>query len=195
MPSLKEQGNEIGLHGTLSSASSLDSLKKILLDFKSVTSQNSVGIRQHRLMWYHPMTARNHNFAGITYDSTLGFADHEGFRNSYCHPFKIFDFENNSVLPYWEIPLNVMDITLLHYRRYSFSSIKESVIGIIQEIKKFNGVFTILWHNSSLHEDAIPGITKLYTELIDLIVAEKPEIMTGTAIIKKYDDLETSQII
>jgi len=190
--SLKEKGNEIGLHGTVSSASSLDSLKKILLDFKSVTSQNSVGIRQHRLMWYHPITARNHNFAGISYDSTLGYADHEGFRNSYCHPFKIFDFENNSVLPYWEIPLNVMDITLLYYRRYSFNAIKESVTGIIQEVKKFNGVFTILWHNSSLHEEATPGITKLYSELIDLILAEKPEILTGLAIIKKYDARENS---
>jgi len=187
---LKNKGNEVGLHGTVASSESIDSLKVILKDFKSVTELSRVGIRQHKLMWHHPLTAINHSTVGIEYYTTLGFADHEGFRNSYCHPFKLFDFENNRMLPTWEIPLNVMDTTLLHYRQLSNEALIESVSEIVKEIKKFNGVFTMLWHNSSLYENAMPGITKLYFDLLGMILAEQPEIYSGLDIIKKYNSIK-----
>ncbi len=95
---LHEEGNEIALHGTVRSSESLVSLRMIVADFLKETSLSQTGIRQHRLMWQHPSTARNHDIAGILYDSTLCFADHEGFRNSYCCPFKVFDFDNNRML-------------------------------------------------------------------------------------------------
>lgn len=184
---LKNKGNEVGLHGTVASSESIDSLKVIIKDFKSATGLSIFGIRQHKLMWHHPLTAINHGKVGIIYDATLGFADHEGFRNSYCHPFKLFDFENNRMLPTWEIPLNVMDTTLLHYRHLSNEALIESVSEIVKEIKKFNGVFTLLWHNSSLYENAKPGITKLYYDLLNKILAEQPEIYSGLEIIEKYN--------
>lgn len=186
---LKSEGNEIGLHGTVASSELLSSLKLILKDFISVTKLSKVGIRQHKLMWHHPLTAINHSAVGIEYDTTMGFADHEGFRNSYCHPFKLFDFENNTMLSTWEIPLDVMDTTLLHYRQLSNEALLESVSEIVKEIKKFNGVFTMLWHNSSLYEDAMPGITKLYFDLLGMILTEQPEIYSGLEIIKKYNSI------
>jgi hypothetical protein len=186
---LRKEGNEIGLHGTVRSSSSLESLKKILSDFLCAAKQTQTGIRQHRLMWQHPLTARIHDIAGISYDSTLGFADHEGFRNSYCHPFKIFDFENNQMLSYWEIPLNVMDSTLFHNRRLSIADATESIMTILEEIKRFNGVFTLLWHNSYFNESEVPGITNFYYDLLNLIIAEKPEISTGLKIVARYKDI------
>ncbi|HUX59159.1 MAG TPA: polysaccharide deacetylase family protein [Bacteroidales bacterium] len=184
---LKKEGNEIGLHGTVRSHTSLETLSKIVTDFLKATKLKKTGIRQHRLMWQHPLTAINHNIAGISYDSTLGFADHEGFRNSYCHPFKLFDFENNLILSYWEIPLNVMDSTLFYYRKLSTEEATEAVSTILKEIKKFNGVFTLLWHNSYFNESDVPGITDFYNNLLGSITAEKPEILTGLDIISKFE--------
>lgn len=186
---LRKEGCEIGLHGTVLSSKSFDSLKTIVSNFLKITGLTQTGIRQHRLMWQHPLTAKNHDVAGISYDSTLGFADHEGFRNSYCNPFKLFDFKKNRMLSYWEIPLNVMDSTLFYYRKLPVEEAMDSALAIISEIKRFNGVFTLLWHNSYFNESEVPGITEFYYTLLGKIIAEKPEITTGLKIIKKYNEI------
>jgi len=185
---LQREGNEVGLHGTVRSSSSDTNLKKILSEFISVTNITRPGIRQHRLMWQHPHTARFHENEGISYDTSLGFADHEGFRNSYCHPFKLYDFENDRMLSYWEIPLIVMDSTLFHNRRLTIKTSMDAVITILGETIKFNGVFTLLWHNSYFNESDLPGITDFYYNLLEMIIAEKPEILTGLSIVKKCND-------
>jgi hypothetical protein len=183
---LMNEGDEIGLHGTVRSHNSPDALKKIYDEFLLVSGQKQVGIRQHRLMWDHPATAVNQENVGFLYDSSLGFAAHEGFRNSYCHPFRLFDFEHNRMLSYWEIPLNVMDSTLFQYRKLTTKEAMSSIEGILDEIKKFNGVFTLLWHNSYLNEDDVPGIENFYINLLQRIMNEKPVVVTGLEIIDRY---------
>ena len=137
-------------------------------------------------MWRHPLTAINQDIIGFSYDSTLCYAAHEGFRNSYCHPFRLFDFENNKMLNHWEIPLLVMDGTLFGYRKLTFDDAESSVKDIFNEVEKFNGVFTILWHNSSLDDSILPGIDEFYFRLLSVIVKKNPEIVTGKNIADKY---------
>lgn len=185
---LQNEGDETGLHGTVRSHNSIDALKKIYDEFLSVSGQKQAGIRQHRLMWDHPGTANNHEKVGFVYDSTLGFAAHEGFRNSYCHPFRLFDFEHNTMLSYWEIPLNVMDSTLFQYRKLTTKDAMSSIDDILSEIKKFNGVFTLLWHNSYLNEDDVPGIKVFYSDLLKRVMDEKPLVLTGLEIVDRYNE-------
>lgn len=183
--SLTKEGHETGLHGTVRSHNSIDALKKIMNEFISVTGQKSIGIRQHRLMWKHPDTAVIHETAGIVYDTSLTFAGHEGFRNSYCHPFRLFDFERNRMLSYWEIPLTIMDSTLFDYRNLSFNEASESISSLLNEVTRFNGIFTLLWHNSYLDETLKPGITEFYTDLLKKIISENPEVLKGIEIINR----------
>ncbi|MCJ7449323.1 MAG: polysaccharide deacetylase family protein [Bacteroidales bacterium] len=185
MEFLLKEDHEIGLHGTVRSHFSYEALDIIHKEFLSISGQKRTGIRQHRLMWRHPETAINHDSVGIVYDSTLGFAAHEGFRNSYCHPFRLFDFENNRMLSLWEIPLNVMDATLFYYRELTYDLAERSISMMLNEIKRFNGVFTLLWHNSYFNENDIPGITRFYFKLLALIMAEGPEICSGMSIVDK----------
>ena len=182
---LLNEGHEIGLHGTVRSYHSFESLVKIKKELVSVTGQDSSGIRQHRLMWRHPDTALIHEKAGLIYDTTLCFAGHEGFRNSYCHPFRLFDFEKERMLSYWEIPLNVMESTLFDYRYLDFGDALKAIDHLLSEIRAFNGVFTLLWHNNYFDEVEKPGITAFYTGLLERIMSEKPEVITGMDIIKK----------
>ena len=182
---LKNEGHEIGLHGTVRSHYSIDALKKIINELIAVTGLNRTGIRQHRLMWKHPDTALIQEEAGIIYDTTLGFAGHEGFRNSYCHPFRLYDFEKERMLSYWEIPLIVMDSTLFYYRKLDFRDALKTIDQLLNEISAFNGVFTLLWHNDYFDEVERPGITDFYNGLLERIMSEKPEVLTGMDIIKK----------
>jgi hypothetical protein len=182
---LISEGHESALHGTLHSHNSPEALRKILVDFLMVSGRSETGIRQHRLLWKHPDTGLIHEKEGIIYDTTLGFAAHEGFRNSYCHPFRLFDFDNNRMLGYWEIPLTLMESTLFNYRKLDFKQANDSILSLIKEIKKFNGVFTLLWHNSYLNEHEKSGITEFYQNILEEVISEKAESLTGLEIIKR----------
>jgi hypothetical protein len=182
---LSSQGHETGLHGTVRSFNSESALKDIATRFRTISGKEEIGIRQHRLMWDHPLTAINHEKAGIIYDTTLGFAGHEGFRNSYCHPFHLYDFDNDKMLSTWEIPLILMESTLFDYRKMNYPEAMNTTVSLLKEIEKFKGVFTMLWHNSYLNEDENEGILNFYSELFDRIMADPIDSLTGLEIIRK----------
>ncbi len=159
---------EIGLHGSLESTHDLTAIKASKKRLEDASGTTVKGFRQHFLV-YDNLDAALYQDAGFEYDSTLGFAEHEGFRNSYCFPFRIYDFNSESMLNIWEYPLIAMDTTLLHYRKLSFTEMEQSILHLIDEIKKFEGIFVLLWHNSNFDEYEFPGITKFYTRLLSII--------------------------
>ena len=87
----------------------------------------------------------------------------------------------------WEIPLNAMDGTLFHYRNLNTQEALLSIKSLIEEIKKFNGVFTLLWHNDFFDEDRFLGIKSFYEDLIATFHKENCESLTGKEIIKKLE--------
>ncbi len=167
---LMEQGAEIGVHGVCRSSTDQSVMRKQLDRFTSVLGESSVGVRQHRLIYKNPTTLQIHQEHGFKYDSTLAFAEHEGFRNSYCRPFRVFDHENNRMTDVWEFPLNVMDVTLFYYQNYNLKEAKQAIRNIVEEVRKFNGLFTMLWHNGFNDEQKLPGIRKFYEELIHDVI-------------------------
>jgi len=99
---------------------------------------------------------------------TGGFAEHIGFRRGTCLPFYLYNFEKNDISTVLEIPLIAMDASLL-FNKYMGLSLKESVpavVALIEEVKKFNGVFTILWHNTSFSDYKYTGWCEVYEQII-----------------------------
>lgn len=182
---LQSQGCEIGMHGTVKSADDPFVLKKNLEELETAAMEKIQGNRQHRLTYTHPYTAALLEKSGIQYDSTLGFAAHEGFRNSYCLPFRLYDFEADRMLDLWEIPLLVMDGTLFDYRTLSYPEALASVEKLIKEIKHFHGVFTLLWHNSYCDEEQKSGIRAFYESLLQMLADADVESVTGKTIVER----------
>lgn len=182
---LTSEGYEVGLHGTMQSALSQSSLDLTLKNLQDVSPKPVVGIRQHFLKYSVPETTRIQEKAGLQYDSTLGFAQHEGFRNSYCWPFRMYDFENDRPAGIWEIPLTVMDVTLFAYRKLDFQHSMKAITELVNEVQKFNGVFSLLWHNSFFDELQFPGITRFYLQLLDFLRDEGLEGITGNEILSR----------
>jgi len=164
-----KNGSEIGLHGATGSATSLDILKghKEILEINAGIPVS--GIRQHRLIHKHLETSLLQEEAGFLYDATLGYAEHEGFRNSFCLPFKLYDFENDRIPGIWQIPLVVMDATIFMYRKLDFESAYSSVLTLIEECEKFNGLFTLLWHNGNFDEEGYPFGKELFEGILDTV--------------------------
>ncbi|MEN8202213.1 MAG: polysaccharide deacetylase family protein [Bacteroidota bacterium] len=186
--SLKEQGCELGIHGTVRSSTSPEALTAEIKELEKHVDQPIHGIRQHRLMFDRSLTHAIHHQAGLLYDSSLAYADHEGFRNSYCLPFRPYDHEKDGMYDTWEIPLTVMDVTLFDYRKLSFPQALDSVRDLLEEVNKFKGVFVLLWHNGQNDEFLLPGITDFYMEVMRTIAEREPENLLGPEIIKRLDN-------
>ena len=182
--SLKNDGFEVGLHGTILSAENEESLLRQTNEFVEIYGEMHCGIRQHFLRFIHPKTFALQQKAGFKYDTTLAFAEHDGYRNSYCYPFRPYDFENDKMFDIWEIPLTMMEVSVLNYRKLNFDGLKNAAFHLIDEAHKFGGLFSLLWHNSRLTEYEYPGVQEFYKELLEQIVEEKPAVFTGEEFIK-----------
>jgi hypothetical protein len=89
----------------------------------------------------------------------------------------------------WEVPLMVMDGTLFSYQRYSIEKAFSACESLLEEVQKFGGVFTVLWHNSFFDEDTYPGITKFYETLLQRISEKQPENILGLELCNRMDKL------
>lgn len=148
---LQSQGMEIGLHPGHRTLDAPRQLAREKARLDAVLGKEKYGGRQHSLLFQVPDTWRHWELVGLTYDSTLGYADREGFRCGTCYPYQPFDLESDRVLTLWEIPLIVMDITLHKYRKLTPGEAKRSILELARRCKVVGGVFTLLWHNTSLH--------------------------------------------
>lgn len=147
---LREMGFEIGFHPGYDTFLDPQRLATEKSRLDAVLGETQSGGRQHFLRFRVPNTWRHWEQAGLTYDSTVGYADYEGFRCGTCHPFHPFDIEQNRELNLWEYPLIVMDGTLKQYRKFTPQEGKARILELAQRCRQVEGTFTLLWHNSSL---------------------------------------------
>lgn len=180
---LSESGAEIALHGSPGTESDY----RRLMDECSRIDMSVSGNRFHFLLFNHDTTPGILEAAGIKYDSSLGFAENIGFRNSICSPFYLYDNKNDRPTEVLEIPLAVMDTTLDRkgYLGTGPGSFQTARL-IIDEVKKYNGVFTLLLHNNYFSPYKHKGYREFYTEIIDYLNKEGFEFRTGNDICKLY---------
>jgi hypothetical protein len=182
---LEANGCEVGYHGSLISYNNkrIMNLEKTRID--SVVCKKSYGCRQHYLKFKIPLTWRYQQQAGVLYDTTLSFAEHEGFRCGMCLPFKPYDVLEGKVLDIWEIPLIVMEGTLQSsmYRNLTPENGLKKIIDMIETVKRHNGVFTILWHNSSFDYNW-DGWSYVYEEMMKYLGRSNCIGLSGRQIIE-----------
>ncbi len=109
--------------------------------------------RQHYLRLRFPDTFRALLQHGIKTDFTMGFADAIGFRASIARPFPWYDLrkEKTTALRIW--PFQLMDVTLKNYLQLSPAEAIAAALPLIMRTQRAGGIFTTLWHNSSLAEE------------------------------------------
>jgi peptidoglycan/xylan/chitin deacetylase (PgdA/CDA1 family) len=145
-----DNGCEVGLHGGYYAFICLDEMKKEKRRLEKILGRKIIGYRNHYLRIRVPDTWELLAEAGFKYDTTLGYNDMVGFRNGLCHPFNPYNRNNNKYIDILELNLNIMDGTL-----FSSASTLEDAWNVTKHLiditKKYNGVLTLLWHNSSFN--------------------------------------------
>jgi len=95
---LRRRGHEIGFHAGYRA---IDDPARFMAEKKSMKiflGGIQFGGRQHFLRLRVPNTWRLWEQAGLSYDYSLGYANHERFRCVTRHPFRPFDAEHNREL-------------------------------------------------------------------------------------------------
>ena len=165
---LCEQGFEIGFHAGYHTFNDPERLAEEKARLDAVLGETRYGGRQHFLRFQVPHTWRHWEQVGLTYDSTMTYADHEGFRCGTCHPFHPFDVGLNRELVLWEWPLIVMDGTLHQYRGLTPEQGEARIVELARRCKQVEGTFTLLWHNSSLDGEWRPW-AEVYRRVVGLL--------------------------
>ena len=186
-----DDGIEIGLHPAYETFGSQSRLDDELSRLRRYVGDRPIGGRQHYLRW-NPSTWKSWETAGLAYDSSVGFADAIGYRAGTAtpyHPWLLDDDRESGLL---EIPLLVMDCTPIAYMRLGKDDALARISSIIDRCRLLGGVFTLLWHNTSIVEqpyrnlyprilDLLSG-TAMYDWRQDLRIASVPRVMGSTAL-------------
>lgn len=163
---LKNLGLEIGYHASYQAHNNPETMKKEKAALEKALQTNVLGGRQHFLRTDTPSTWRLWEELGMVYDSTYGFAEHEGFRCGTCFRYQVFDLERDKELDLFEEPLIVMDTTLKHYRNLSPSVGKEKILALASLCRFVGGRFTLLWHNTSFGRGGWQEWGEIYPSIV-----------------------------
>jgi hypothetical protein len=159
---INQNNSEVGLHGSIGTHLDLDRLK---MDMQNIPVQLN-GIRFHLLNFHIKKTWDILEKSGLKYDSTLGFAEAPGFRNGIAFPFYPFNHKQLSPYRILEIPMIIMDGTFTTYLHESAVEAWPQIQKLIDEVERFNGCLTVLWHNHFFSEFKFKGWGNLYEKII-----------------------------
>lgn len=167
-----DRGHAIGLHASYNTFRSADQMQ---IEFDALTTtcaslgieQPAWGVRQHYLRFEAPGTWRIQAEAGLNHDSTLGFADENGFRGGTCREYPVFDLAGRAALGLRERPLIFMDAASRELQAMDYLATSARVRALVATCRSHAGDAVLLYHNSSL-----PGAAARahYRDLIEWLV-------------------------
>ena len=178
--SIDKQGWEIGLHGGYYSYNNLKELKKEKNKLEKILNKKIIGFRSHYLRFKIPETWKLLKKAGFKYDTSFGYVETAGFKNGMCHPFNPYNLKTNKQIDILEIPLIIMDGHLFRYMKLDNKQAWKTVKYLINQAEKYNGVITILWHNTHFTEQKI----KIYKKILEYCHKKNAWLTSGAQIYK-----------
>ena len=169
---LRDHRCEVGLHGNDSDRLAPQALAhdRELLERGGAEVR---GIRYHWLRCLYHETLPLLERTGFSYDTSLAFAEHEGFRCGCSFPFRPYHLGEERPLDLVELPLAVMDGTLQqsHYRGLPADKAEQAARDVLERAARGGGAVSILWHNSRFDRRVARGYDGVYWRLLDGTIA------------------------
>jgi hypothetical protein len=163
---LAENQVECGVQPGYETFRAPEKLRREIQILREAMGDGPLGGRQHYLRWC-PETWIHWETCGLAYDSSVCFAEQIGFRAGTCVPYRPWLFTLNRAAELLEIPLLVMDRTLLNYMKLTHEEGVEAVSNCVARCRAVGGVFTLVWHNNHLLD---PEFKSLYLKILPLLV-------------------------
>lgn len=160
-----DRGHLVGIHPSYDTCEDKEMLEIEIQNLKNVVGEEVGFGRQHYLRFSVPKTWQIWDDLGLKWDSSMTYANVPGFRCGVCYGFPVYDFLKREMLDIQERPTVVMETTLTHYMGREIEESIEICRNLKNEVKKYNGEFVFLWHNSSFNTEETIGYKDLLFEL------------------------------
>ncbi|MBS1583361.1 MAG: hypothetical protein JST66_14265 [Bacteroidetes bacterium] len=139
MRRIRERDFGVGLHKSVSPTSMEEETQRLGVP--------AIANRYHYLKFRWPAAIDELEAGGLAVDTSLGFAEEYGFRNSYARPFVPFHLKERRPATFVEAPLHVMDRTFFGYRKDDGAEVARLIIDFFERNDQ-GTVFGLLWHNN-----------------------------------------------
>jgi peptidoglycan/xylan/chitin deacetylase (PgdA/CDA1 family) len=166
---LARHDREIGMHGNDADRLGVDQLVHDRELLARDSRADVRGIRYHYLRALYHETLPLLERAGFSYDTTLAFAEREGFRCGCSFPFRPYLLAEERSLDLVELPLAVMDGTLQqpHYRGLADGEAERAAVAVFDRVRQSGGGASLLWHNNRFDPRLSRGYDRVYWRLVD----------------------------
>jgi hypothetical protein len=158
---------DVGIHPSWQSYNNNKELDKELECLEEVVSKSITKSRQHYIKMKLPDTYRNLIEVGITEDYSMGYGSVNGFRASYCLPYKWYDLERDKVTALTIYPFCYMEANSYFEQHYTAQQALEEMEQYYAVTKDVNGLLVTIWHNHFLGTDKMfEGWKEVYEEFL-----------------------------
>ena len=183
-------GREVGLHGNDADRLALAEVTRDRHELSGRVGRAVTGIRYHYLRALYHETLPMLEQAGFTYDTTMAFAEHEGFRCGCSFPFRPYSLTEERPLDLIELPLAVMDGTLQepHYRGLKAAEAEHAAAAVLARALRSGGAVSLLWHNNRFDRRVSRGYDKVYWRLLDQALAHGAWCASADEIVARWKE-------
>jgi hypothetical protein len=150
MRALRDEGFDVGLHGSYESARAPGVLARERAILEGVLETPITTTRQHFLHWDVRWTPRLQEEAGLRADSSLGYNRNVGFRAGTSLPFRQFDVAADRPLDLVQVPLVVQDAALLGPIAAANGDPRRTIASLVDEVAEVGGAITLVFHPDKL---------------------------------------------
>jgi len=158
-------GWDVGLHVGYYSFDNRQDIIKEKKRLERAIGKEIIGCRNHYLRFKVPDTWEILAKAGFKYDATVGYTDSIGFRNGMCQPYRPFNLNSNSETNIVEIPLVIMEGSLINMKLDPYRALA-IIKSMVDQVEEYNGVLSLLWHNSTFGFPFRQQWAKLYEAIL-----------------------------
>lgn len=154
----------VGIHPSYGSSHSLRQLKTEVSRLSNIVHRTIIRSRQHFAMLKFPQTYQDLLQAGITNDYTMGYTNRNGFRASYCYPYRWYNLDLEAVSSLNIHSFCVTDNALLTASQTANTPLVELAKPYIDEVRRYGGEMVSIFHNDNFDE----RMRKVYPEFLAL---------------------------
>jgi hypothetical protein len=167
----------IGVHPSWQSGDNSSLIKKEIQTIEHIATLKITASRQHFIRFTLPQTFRYLIDAGIKEDFSMGYGSINGFRASVASPFYWYDLEKEETTNLLLYPFCYMEANSFFEQKFSPAQALEEMRHYYQQVKKVNGTYISIWHNTFLGTDErFNGWREVYYQFIQEVCGQ-----TGTA--------------
>ncbi len=162
------RGHIVGLHPCYDSAENNEYFAEGLNRIRKIYNDVYEG-RQHFLRFKNPDTWQIWEDNDLKIDSSIAYYSDIGFRAGTCFEYPVFNVVSREQLKLRERPLILMDTALKLISANNDNAV-EIATQIINTVKKYNGDFVMVWHNSNLCVNEWHGWDDVYLRILKELV-------------------------